>query len=955
MYAKMRKTDTSVKRRSNKSASMKSHPNVIQAASKLNTLIESVKCSICLDVMIQPARIKCGHTFCTLCIENAIQFNKASAGTELRKLSGGSAKANCPLCKASNINKRSITYDPVLNEKINVIKQLQENVRKAAKELGFELSSVKPNLCENGTIEARSGLTPKQCSKKSKEPQRNSIESNKDNAKKESKLNDQLFESFVNSTSFAESKRPKTYGSRNPKTIGPVSNIAKHFKTTKVTNVYDDVYDELTFESPAIPEKVKPKSTTRNIYSGQNISVSKKNQSPVQSISDPEMPGNAEDIPLKSIDRTLSNTESSVSLPLNTISPRPKILDLKSKLEDNKRTSTRELQVEKESKSKAKVMQGIGQNSHDTSNSSSILRSNSPQLENSALTHSNKKVPRNLDPQLAKDVQQEPAKNLNETELNVDSSSSLALHTISPRPKRLKLMSKIENKENVADVINLELKKGSKLKTKLPVENFQENLGNSSSSLTLHSNSPPLEDIRVMNNDKQDPTNLNLEIVDNGQHESSRIPKETPSNVSSCSSLSMHTISPSSKRLQGISKEEKNKYEKKIEEVINNQSNSRSLQSKKQNVHLKEKVDPPFKEDLIPSDEKRNDKANDLSILKFEKQIKNDQKSRSIPFIIKGNRWSSSVFGSQKKTKVIFHKLGNIAPNEKLNFSITNTSNQNLSLTMKGSKYTSRLEQDPDKSGIVLETETSSSTQNTQGNVQVMNNHQSLLEHGNEEERPIVDDFDMSDEEMITMSKIEHSPKNENSGALQQSNIKLNEDKIQSSHVPSNDNDIPMDDLEEFINMDDPFSIDESDDDMFEATPEATFKPLNTSTTKRNKKTLSQSPVVHLKWKDIVQKDVENDLFGNFEIALHGDFGDGIKSGSIYPSKPELWQLLTGCGAQVYKSVNLFTFARGVTGLCIVNDTIGRDSRQSSTRVSLIFCRGGNDGRDLSLHLNLYT
>ena len=168
MYAKMRKTDTSVKRRSNKSASMKSHPNVIQAASKLNTLIESVKCSICLDVMIQPARIKCGHTFCTLCIENAIQFNKASAGTELRKLSGGSAKANCPLCKASNINKRSITYDPVLNEKINVIKQLQENVRKAAKELGFELSSVKPNLCENGTIEARSGLTPKQSSKKSK-------------------------------------------------------------------------------------------------------------------------------------------------------------------------------------------------------------------------------------------------------------------------------------------------------------------------------------------------------------------------------------------------------------------------------------------------------------------------------------------------------------------------------------------------------------------------------------------------------------------------------------------------------------------------------------------------------------------------------------------------------------------------------------------------------------------
>ena len=949
----MRKTDTLVKRRSNKSASMKSHPNVIQAASKLNALIESVKCSICLDVMIQPARIKCGHTFCTLCIENAIQFNKASAGTEQRKVSGGSAKANCPLCKASNINKRSIMYDPVLNEKINVVKQLQENVRKAAKELGFELSSVKPNLCENGTIEGRSGLTPKQSSKKSKEPERNRIESNKDIAKKELKFEDQLLESFVGSSTFAESKRPKTYGSRNPKTIGSISNIAKHFKTTKVSNVYDDVYDELTFESPAIPEKVKPKSTTRNIHSDLNISESKQNQSPVQSILDPKMSENVEDIPLQIIDRTNSNTDSSISLPLNTISPRPKILDSMSIQEVNKPTSSRQLPVKKESKSKEKAIKCIDQNNQDTSTSSLTLRSNSPQLENSALKHSNKKVSRNLDPKLVTDIQQKPSKNLNETDFNVDSSSSLALHTISPRPKRLKLMSKIEDKENVTDDINLEPKKESKLMTKVHAEYIQENPDNSSSSLTLHSNSPPLEDINVMNNDKQEPTNLNHEIVEDGQHKSLRILKETPSNVSSSSSLSLHTVSPCSKRLQGISKVKINNSNKKIEEVIsNNQSYSRAMQSKKKNEHIKDKVHQPFKDDLIASDEKSKDQADNCTILKFEKQKNDDKKPRTIPFIIKGNRWSSSVFGSNKKTKVIFHKLGNIAPNEKLNFSITNTSNQNLSLTMKGSKYTSRLEQDPDKSGIVLETETSSSTQNTQGNVQVLNNHQSLLENANEEERPTVDDFDMSDEEMIAISKIEHSPKNEKTGALQQSNIKVDEDKIQSSHVPSNDNEVPMDDLEEFINMDDPFSIDESDDDMFEATPEATFKPLNTSTTKRNKKTLSQSPVVHLKWKDIVQRDVENNLFENFEIALHGDFGDGIKSGSIYPSKPELWQLLTGCGAQVYKSVNLFTFARGVTGLCIVNDTIGRDSRQCSTRVSLIFCGGESRGR---LHLNLYA
>merc|ERR1712226_1215566 len=186
------------------------------------------------------------------------------------------------------------------------------------------------------------------------------------------------------------------------------------------------------------------------------------------------------------------------------------------------------------------------------------------------------------------------------------------------------------------------------------------------------------------------------------------------------------------------------------------------------------------------------------------------------------------------------------------------------------------------------------------------------------------------------MAKSEKNSNGQLGGIFQQNDCKSTEEEKQPSISHSNVKDGSMDDMEEFVNMDDPFSIDESDDDLFEATPENTFRPLNTSTTKSNKKMLSQSPMNILKWKDFIQRNREETLLENFEIALHGDFGNGIKSGEAYPSKAELWQLLTQCGATVYKSVNLFTFARGVTGLCIVSDAVIRDSgyKQGSTRIN---------------------
>ena len=261
----MERNQSTIKRRSDKLTSMKSHPNVIEVASKLAILLDSVKCSICLEVMIQPARIKCGHTFCTLCIENAIQFNKADAGTLLRKISGGSAKADCPLCKMSNITKRGITADPVLEKKIKILKELQNNIRGAAKELGFELDSVRNVMHKKGTIEARSGLTP---------------------MKNPSKKNDKISKAIVNTARIFDTQSPtywgevtesapkiKTYSSGKKKVTVHESKIARRFNKPGpvVLSKRPDasVYDEMTDESPPrkLQKRYNPKHQALKISS----------------------------------------------------------------------------------------------------------------------------------------------------------------------------------------------------------------------------------------------------------------------------------------------------------------------------------------------------------------------------------------------------------------------------------------------------------------------------------------------------------------------------------------------------------------------------------------------------------------------------------------------------------------------------------------------------------------
>jgi len=832
MYAKMSKKDRIVKRRSHKLASIKDHPNVIEAALRLSSLIESVKCSICLEVMIRPARIKCGHTFCTLCIENAIQFNKAGEGTELRKFSGGGAKANCPLCKAANINKRSITYDPLLEEKIKIIKQLQENIKHAAKELGFELSSIKLSSLKNGTIEGRTGFTPKKTAVEVNKPCRSSIETKSKNQKTNPEVDNALLESFIAASTLApKTKAPKMYGSSKTKSTERTSNIAKHFKITKVPDIYENVYDELTFETPPISARGDHNHDVKEVSSeeSENEICMNKNASSKRSKNEKH------ETPNENLD------DSSMSLTLHSISPRSRKLSLK---------------TDKEHAQPCISSEEIG-------------------------------------------IKDQPLQSLDHSNLNIDSNSSLALHTISPRPKRLKLAPKSEDKENEGILNLVNDLNGSN----------QKDDKNSSSSLSLNFNNA-----RLSSTKKSSSSNEDISKESNTNKDSTLIKKRP---------AKKNVPKQNLKNKKAIQKSDP--IVKSVEHLSSSSSLSLHSVENTKNELIIDKEGKSFINEPASLKKKENEDTKYHSPLRIEKQIKQvlkTNKSRSIPFIIKGSNWSSSVFGTKKKTNVVFLKMGNLAPNEKLNLSVTNMSDHNLTLTMKGRKHSSTIEQDPDKSGIVLETETSTSTQNTQENLKILN-HQTLLDIENE--KPTVDDFDMTEDEVIAMTKDDNFPIKE-TGYLPLHKEVPDDDLKEAKPVSMNNENEPIDDLEEFVNMDDPFSIDESDDDMFEATPEATFQPLNTSTTKSKQKILSQGPIVSLKWKDIIQRNVENDLFESFEIALHGDFGEGIKSGELYPSKPELWQLLTGCGATVYKSVNLFTFARGVTGLCIVNDTMGRDS-----------------------------
>ncbi|XP_071554599.1 uncharacterized protein [Temnothorax nylanderi] len=85
-----------------------SRPNGIdQLSEAIHSLQKSLVCTICLELMTEPTKTRCGHSFCKSCIGNVLRKKNAS----------------CPLCKKS-LNRRNISKDDHLQICIEKFKKL---------------------------------------------------------------------------------------------------------------------------------------------------------------------------------------------------------------------------------------------------------------------------------------------------------------------------------------------------------------------------------------------------------------------------------------------------------------------------------------------------------------------------------------------------------------------------------------------------------------------------------------------------------------------------------------------------------------------------------------------------------------------------------------------------------------------------------------------------------------
>ena len=73
-----------------------------EVAREHQTLVTLLKCPVCLEMMMNPVRTKCGHTFCRHCIEIWIAEK------------GKKGKVSCPSCQSPGVTKRGLEVDMVL-------------------------------------------------------------------------------------------------------------------------------------------------------------------------------------------------------------------------------------------------------------------------------------------------------------------------------------------------------------------------------------------------------------------------------------------------------------------------------------------------------------------------------------------------------------------------------------------------------------------------------------------------------------------------------------------------------------------------------------------------------------------------------------------------------------------------------------------------------------------------
>jgi len=334
-----------------------------------------------------------------------------------------------------------------------------------------------------------------------------------------------------------------------------------------------------------------------------------------------------------------------------------------------------------------------------------------------------------------------------------------------------------------------------------------------------------------------------------------------------------------------------------------------------------------------------------LSTQSQRKIVPEKMERKKIPFLLRGRMFHNfkTKNNSSKPKNVVFVKIGKLVQNETLKLPAPNELSHNFGskLDEKGINDI-RLERNPDQNYVVLQTEASASVASNIYNINSQSslNGHSLINEAAEYQRPIADDFDdiNEEDEMLSFSQTTDA---KTIFSEKSKNRALYSNKEMESFHSRFGNTIDSKINEGLDSDNGTKSVEESDEeDLFAVTPENVEpEPMKTSTNKQNRiQNLSQSflPQNDINWKDLLENFGGKKVFENLEIALHGDFGSGISGGQVSPSKSELSRLLIGRGAKIYNSVNLFTFARGVTGICIVDQSRKAASNQKSRPVSYV-------------------
>ena len=86
--------------------------DLLLLAENHQNLCKLLTCSICLDILMSPCKTKCGHIFCSSCIEDHIRKGKR--------------KVLCPLCNTSGLTKRSLEPELFISKLVSLFRKLLE-------------------------------------------------------------------------------------------------------------------------------------------------------------------------------------------------------------------------------------------------------------------------------------------------------------------------------------------------------------------------------------------------------------------------------------------------------------------------------------------------------------------------------------------------------------------------------------------------------------------------------------------------------------------------------------------------------------------------------------------------------------------------------------------------------------------------------------------------------------